>query len=101
MDNGVTIIDPKSTYIGDEVEIGRDTVIYPNNVIEGTTKIGEGVILYPNSRITNSEIDDFVEIQSSVILDSKIGKGTNRAICLHKTRIYNWSSKLAIVEIKI
>ena len=76
MDNGVTIIDPKSTYIGDEVEIGRDTVIYPNNVIEGTTKIGEGVILYPNSRITNSEIDDFVEIQSSVILDSKIGKGT-------------------------
>lgn len=76
MDNGVTIIDPKSTYIGDEVEIGRDTVIYPNNVLEGTTKIGEGVILYPNSRITNSEIDDFVEIQSSVILDSKIGKGT-------------------------
>jgi bifunctional UDP-N-acetylglucosamine pyrophosphorylase / glucosamine-1-phosphate N-acetyltransferase len=76
MDNGVTLIDPKSTYIGDDVEIGRDTVIYPNNVLEGSTKIGYGVTLYPNSRISNSEIGDFVEIQSSVILDSKIGEKT-------------------------
>ncbi|ASW42078.1 bifunctional UDP-N-acetylglucosamine diphosphorylase/glucosamine-1-phosphate N-acetyltransferase GlmU [Clostridium isatidis] len=76
MNNGVTLIDPKSTYIGADVEIERDTVIYPNNVLEGNTKIGKGVIIYPNSRISNSEIDDFVEIQASVILDSKIGEGT-------------------------
>lgn len=76
MNNGVTLIDPKSTYIGADVEIERDTVIYPNNVLEGNTKIGKGVIIYPNSRILNSEIDDFVEIQASVILDSKIGEGT-------------------------
>ena len=41
MENGVTIIDPRSTYIGDDVEIGKDTIIYPGNVIEGNTKIGE------------------------------------------------------------
>lgn len=76
MNNGVTLIDPKSTYIGADVEIEIDTVIYPNNVLEGNTKIGKGVIIYPNSRISNSEIDDFVEIQASVILDSKIGEGT-------------------------
>ena len=76
MENGVTLIDPNSTYIGDDVEIGRDTVIYPGNVIEGNSKIGENVVLYPNSRISNSIISNNVEIQSSVIIDSKIGEGT-------------------------
>ncbi|WP_294188412.1 bifunctional UDP-N-acetylglucosamine diphosphorylase/glucosamine-1-phosphate N-acetyltransferase GlmU [uncultured Clostridium sp.] len=76
MENGVTLIDPSSTYIGDDVEIGRDTIIYPGNVIEGNTKIGEGVMIYPNSRISNSIIDNNVEIQSSVIVDSKIGERT-------------------------
>lgn len=76
MINGVTLIDPSTTYIGDDVEIGRDTIIYPGNVLEGNTKIGEGVILYPNSRISNSIILNNVEIQSSVIIDSKIGERT-------------------------
>ncbi|MCF0146962.1 MAG: bifunctional UDP-N-acetylglucosamine diphosphorylase/glucosamine-1-phosphate N-acetyltransferase GlmU [Clostridium sp.] len=76
MENGVTLIDPNSTYIGDDVEIGRDTIIYPGNVIEGNTKIGEGVMIYPNSRISNSIIHNEVEIQSSVIIDSKIGERT-------------------------
>lgn len=76
MVNGVTLIDPNATYIGDDVEIGRDTIIYPGNVLEGNTKIGEGVTLYPNSRISNSVISDNVEIQSSVIIDSQIGEGT-------------------------
>ena len=76
MINGVTLIDPSTTYIGDDVEIGRDTIIYPGNVLEGNTKIGEGVILYPNSRISNSIILNNVEIQSSVIIDSQIGERT-------------------------
>ena len=76
MMNGVTLIDPSTTYIGDDVEIGRDTIIYPGNVLEGNTKIGEGVILYPNSRISNSIILNNVENQSSVIIDSQIGERT-------------------------
>ena len=76
MENGVTLIDPKSIYIGSDVEIGKDTIIYPGNVIEGNSKIGEEVILYPNSRISNSIISNNVEIQSSVIIDSEIGEKT-------------------------
>lgn len=76
MENGVTIIDPESTYIGADVEIGNDTVIYPGNVIEGNVVIGSGCNLYPNSRIVDSEIADNVTIQSSVILESRIGEGT-------------------------
>lgn len=77
MENGVTLIDPSSTYIGADVEIGNDTIIYPNNLIEGSTKIGKGVTLYPNSRILDSEIGDDVTITSSVILSSKIGRNTS------------------------
>ena len=76
LDNGVTIIDPNNTYIGVDVKIGQDTIIYPGNVIEGNTVIGESCVIYPNSRVNNSIIEEGVEIQSSVILDSKIGKNT-------------------------
>lgn len=76
LDNGVTLIDPNTTYIGVDAIIGEDTVIYPNNIIEGYTKIGEGCTILQNSRIKDSIIEDNVEIQASVILDSKIGKNT-------------------------
>ncbi|AGX41179.1 bifunctional UDP-N-acetylglucosamine diphosphorylase/glucosamine-1-phosphate N-acetyltransferase GlmU [Clostridium saccharobutylicum] len=76
MENGVTLIDPKTTYIGIDVEIGKDTIIYPNNILEGNTKIGSNCLLYQNSRIADSTIGDEVDIQSSVILDSKIGDNT-------------------------
>ncbi|MGL4330608.1 MAG: bifunctional UDP-N-acetylglucosamine diphosphorylase/glucosamine-1-phosphate N-acetyltransferase GlmU [Clostridium sp.] len=76
LENGVTIIDPNSTYIGIDVEIGQDTIIYPGNVLEGNTVIGKGCILYPNSRINNSIIGEGVDIQSSVILESEIGNNT-------------------------
>lgn len=76
MENGVTLIDPRTTYIGVDVEIGKDTVIYPNNILEGKTKIGSECTLYQNSRIADSIIGDGVDIQSSVILNSSIGDNT-------------------------
>ncbi len=76
MDNGVTLINPAATYIGADVEIGKDTIIYPGNTLEGNTKIGEGCMLYPNSRINNSNIGDNVQIESSVIIDSQVGDNT-------------------------
>lgn len=76
LENGVTLIDPQTTYIGVDVEIGKDTIIYPNNILEGKTKIGEDCIIYQNCRIKDSIVEDGVDIQSSVVLDSKIGQNT-------------------------
>ncbi len=76
MDNGVIIMDPKSTYIECDVIIGQDTVVYPGNVIEGTTVVGENCVLYSNNRITNSIIGDDVTVENSVVLNSKIGNNT-------------------------
>lgn len=59
--SGVTMIDPSSTYIGTEVEIGCDTVIYPNTTIKGKTKIGSSCEIV-SSVIDSSIIGDNVHI---------------------------------------
>ncbi len=76
LDNGVTLIDPKTTYIGVDVKIGQDTIIYPNNILEGNTEIEPGCTLLQNNRIKDSYIESGVEIQSSVILESRVGENT-------------------------
>ena len=76
MKNGVTIIDPQNTYIDCDVSIGSDTIIYPNCFIEGNTVIGEYCEIGPNSRITNMIIGNEVKLQSSTVVDSKIGDRT-------------------------
>jgi bifunctional UDP-N-acetylglucosamine pyrophosphorylase/glucosamine-1-phosphate N-acetyltransferase len=72
MDDGVTIIDPASTYVDMDVVIGTDSILYPGTIIEGGTIIGEECIIGPNSRIVKSLIGNGVEIQNSVILESKV-----------------------------
>ncbi len=71
--DGVSIIDPKTTYIDKPVRVGRDTVIYPNCYLRGETTIGERCILEPNSQITQSRIGSDVVIKAfSVIVESTI-----------------------------
>lgn len=69
MDNGAIIIDPNSTYIEDEVNVGVDTIIYPNTIIKGRTTIGDNCVIY-SSRIENSTIANNVKIDNSVIEES-------------------------------
>lgn len=76
MINGVTIIDINSTYIDSDVEIGNDTIIYPGTMLRGKTKIGSSCIIGMNSSITNSEIGDYTQVQTSTIIDSKVGENT-------------------------
>ena len=72
MANGVTIVDPRTTYIDSDVVIGKDTIIKPNTFIEGKTKIGEKCIIGPDTTITGSVIKDDVFITYSYIEESEI-----------------------------
>jgi bifunctional UDP-N-acetylglucosamine pyrophosphorylase / glucosamine-1-phosphate N-acetyltransferase len=73
LDYGVTFIDPKNSYISEQANIGRDTVIYPNVSIEGETTIGDGCTIRQGTRITNSRIGHGVVIlDNCVITDSEI-----------------------------
>ena len=73
MESGVTIIAPETTFIGSEVRIGQDTIIYPFTIIEGKTVIGQDCKIGPGARIKDSIIGDMVEIDSSVVISSTIG----------------------------
>jgi bifunctional UDP-N-acetylglucosamine pyrophosphorylase/glucosamine-1-phosphate N-acetyltransferase len=77
MASGVTIIDPDTVYIDEEVKIGIDTIIYPCAYLEGNTVIGEEAIIGPNSRLVNSKIGNGTEVNNSVVLDSSIGDNTH------------------------
>lgn len=73
MKNGVTIIDPRSTFIDDDVEIACDTIIYPSTLIEGRTVIGSGCQIGPGTHITSSSIGNNVLIENSRIKEAQVG----------------------------
>ena len=71
--SGVTVVDPKNTYIEKMVEVGQDTIIYPCCILQGKTKIGGHCIIEHNSRISDSTVGDEVTIRSnSVITESEV-----------------------------
>ena len=75
--NGVTLIDPNTTYIDVGVKIGADTVIRPNTFLEGATKIGAGCDIGPSSRVVDSTVADGAVVTFAVVLKSKLGKDTS------------------------
>jgi len=56
MRGGATVIDPDTTWIGVEVEIGRDVVIHPNTQLWGSTVIGDGAEIGPDTTLTDMEV---------------------------------------------
>lgn len=96
MKNGVTIIDPSSTFIDESVRLGEDTTIYPFTMIEGEATIGKGCSIGPFTHIRGktvledySELGNFVEVKASrvglkskakhltYLGDTTIGQGVN------------------------
>jgi bifunctional UDP-N-acetylglucosamine pyrophosphorylase/glucosamine-1-phosphate N-acetyltransferase len=65
--DGVTIVDPASTFIEPTVTIGRDTVIYPNTHLRGKTTIGEDCEIGPNTIIVDSVLGNRCEVKLSVV----------------------------------
>ncbi len=75
---GVTIIDPQTTYIDENVEIGADTIIYPFTYIEGETQIGSHTVIKPHNHIIDTIIGDNNNIKNSnVIKESMIKNDCN------------------------
>lgn len=77
LDAGVVFIDLKAVYIDEGVRIGKGTVIYPCVVLEGDVEIGENCTIGQNTRIKDSIIGNGTSIQSSIILESKVGNETS------------------------
>ncbi len=73
--SGVTLIDPTSTYVEADVQVGEDTVIWPGTVITGQTVIGRNCTIGPHVQISSCVIgDESVIRQGSVLVDSWFGR---------------------------
>ncbi len=70
MESGVTLIDPATTYVDAEVEIGADTVIEPNTQVRGKTRIGANCHIGPNVILHDAQIGDDCEVIASVIRET-------------------------------
>jgi bifunctional UDP-N-acetylglucosamine pyrophosphorylase/glucosamine-1-phosphate N-acetyltransferase len=75
--SGVTIVDPSSTFVDHDVSIGQDSIILPNTYIQGQSEIGKHCVIGPGTRIYNSNIGDFCEVEFSVVEDSQLENGVD------------------------
>lgn len=103
MAEGVTMIDPASTWVGPDATVGRDTVIYPATMIMGATEIGEECTVGPNTRLMNVRVGNFSVIDETVAEDVQIDDYVNcgpRAYLRPGTHLCDHSKAGTHVEIK-
>jgi bifunctional UDP-N-acetylglucosamine pyrophosphorylase/glucosamine-1-phosphate N-acetyltransferase len=73
---GVTLIDPATTYVDPDVEVGPDTVIHPNVVLEGHTTIGAACEIRGSVRIADSRLGDRVTVNNfCLIVGAQVADG--------------------------
>ncbi|NMM94458.1 bifunctional UDP-N-acetylglucosamine diphosphorylase/glucosamine-1-phosphate N-acetyltransferase GlmU [Bifidobacterium oedipodis] len=77
MREGVTILDPDTTWIEDEVTIGRDATILPGSFLQGHTVIGDDVVVGPYTTLIDATVDDGAVVERSRVQESHIGARTN------------------------
>jgi bifunctional UDP-N-acetylglucosamine pyrophosphorylase/glucosamine-1-phosphate N-acetyltransferase len=74
--HGVTLIDPDTTYIDPDVQIGQDTVIWPNSYLQGHTAVGAECIIGPSTVLRNARVGDGCRIEMAMVVGAEVGAGT-------------------------
>ena len=74
MANGVTLVDPGATYIDVDVEIGADSVIYPNTFLERGSRIGAACGIGPSVAMAASDVGDGSVVRFSVLEGASVGR---------------------------
>lgn len=72
MTNGVTIVDPRTTWIGPDVKIDSDVTILPATGLFGTTSIGEDSVIGPNTRLTDTVVGRGCVVDETVAIEAQI-----------------------------
>jgi bifunctional UDP-N-acetylglucosamine pyrophosphorylase/glucosamine-1-phosphate N-acetyltransferase len=79
---GVTIVDPKSTWIEPEVEIEAEATIHPFTVLSGQTKVGAGAVIGPHVVAADAVIGPeatvgpFCYLRPGTVLEARAKAGT-------------------------
>jgi bifunctional UDP-N-acetylglucosamine pyrophosphorylase/glucosamine-1-phosphate N-acetyltransferase len=73
--NGVTMLDPRQTFIDVTVRLGRDVTIYPGSILQGQTVVGEGCEIGPDTRLDDCAIGAGSRVEHTVGRDAEVGEG--------------------------
>lgn len=77
MVDGVTIVDPATTWIQADVKIAADAVILPNSHLEGSTTVGAGATVGPNCRLVDTSVGEGANVVWTVADRAEIGSRAN------------------------
>ena len=70
--NGVTMLDPRQTFIDVTVRLGRDVTLYPGTILEGNTVVGDGSEIGPDTRLDDCIVGRDCRVQYAVGVDAEI-----------------------------
>jgi bifunctional UDP-N-acetylglucosamine pyrophosphorylase / glucosamine-1-phosphate N-acetyltransferase len=74
---GVTMLDPRQTFIDATVSLGRDVTLYPGTLLQGRTSVGDGCEIGPDTRLVDSVVGDGAVVENAVVRESEIGSGAH------------------------
>ena len=73
--NGVTMLDPRQTFIDVTVRLGRDVTIYPGSLLQGATVVGNGTDIGPHTQLDSCTVGSGCVVRQTVATEATIGDG--------------------------
>src|SRR3954463_6951382 len=70
---GVTMVDPISTYIDATVELAPDVTLFPSTLLQGNTVVGAGAQIGPNTHLVDCAVGERAVVEHTVARDAEIG----------------------------
>jgi len=87
--NGVTMLDPRQTFIDVTVQLGRDVTIYPGTLLQGSTTVGDGCDIGPNTQLADCTVGAGSRVRHTVADGGVIGAGCDVGPFAHLTPTAN------------
>ncbi|OZG62898.1 bifunctional N-acetylglucosamine-1-phosphate uridyltransferase/glucosamine-1-phosphate acetyltransferase [Bifidobacterium hapali] len=74
---GVTILDPETTWIEDDVVLSRDVTVLPGSFLQGHTTVDEAAVIGPYTTLIDATIDAEAVVERSRVQETHIGRAAN------------------------
>jgi bifunctional UDP-N-acetylglucosamine pyrophosphorylase/glucosamine-1-phosphate N-acetyltransferase len=73
--NGVTMLDPRQTFVDVTVDLGRDVTLFPGTILQGSTVIGPDCEIGPDTRLVDCIVRAGAVVEHTVARDADVGEG--------------------------
>jgi bifunctional UDP-N-acetylglucosamine pyrophosphorylase/glucosamine-1-phosphate N-acetyltransferase len=83
--NGVTMLDPRQTFVDVTVRLGRDVTIYPGTVLQGRTTVADGCDIGPHTQLVDCSVGAGSRVRHTVGEGATIGPACDVGPFAHLT----------------